>query len=1219
MEDELRGTTDRIVFTDIRAGEVTLERHYNDLVIRIAESAPGAGDASSIQVKETLDDDWHRGIEAFTFADGTTLTIADVRARLSVPLGTSGNDTLAGGEGDEILRGGDGDDTYVWVRGGGNDRVVEDWFGGSADRLLLSGVSSSDVTLVRNGIDVALVVSESAPGAGDGGSVTLTAELIEDHERGVETIVFADGVTWGLADLQTRLLAQSSTPGNDMVTGFVTNDTLVGGHGNDTLSGGEGDDTYIYRRGDGNDVVFEDSWSGNADRLVFADLDAANIELVRSDDDLLVRVRESVIGAGDGGSVLLKKTLVPERGLGVEEIVFADGTTWTYSDFTAHLSRVSIPGLNTDDPNTFVFGSGNERLVGNGNACTYVYWTAGGSGVVDDGRGSSRLWFFDIASTDVSIERVGRSDDLKMTVGSTGGTVIVHNQFSGWSEGTLVSFTFSDGVVWTANDVKLRILQQASAAGSGDVIGFYRSEDVLVAGQGDRYLSGGGGGFADTYVYSSAGGNDVVDDGGGRSRLLFSDIASTDVSIERVGRSDDLKVTILSTGKTVTVRNQFSGWSEGTLVDFTFSDGVVWTANDVKLRILAQASAAGSGDVIGFYRSEDVLIAGRGDRYLFGGGGDFADTYVYSQDGGNDVVDDGGGRSRLLFSDIASTDVSFERVSGSDDLTITIIPTGKTLTVRNQFSAWREGTLATFTFSDSVVWSAEDIQFRLRAIVGTSGNDTIVASDGNDTLIGGAGDDRLDGGAGSDTYRWRSGDGSDTISDWWNAGDSDELDMGGIGVQQLDFVRGGANNVDLLINDTVSGETVTVQGQFCGLGSGVESLVVGETTLDATAIAEKAWYRGGIGNDGFWGSDLSERFDGKGGDDTLSGGYGSDTYVYRSGDGNDLISDHGAGTDIDHLVLTDLVRNDVRFARAVSDLWSGEIRIVATGETIRLDHQFNGPGYGLEQIVFADGSTMSATDIVRESVIEGSGGTDYLYGSELGETFDGKGGADVLVGGAGSDTYLYHAGDGNDSISDYGSENDFDRLVLTDLNRSDVTFSRTADDVWSAEVHVVATGETIRLDHQFLGAEYGIEAIDFADGTSMTAADLSLAAPFEGTAATDYLYGSDASETFDGRLGDDVLVGGAGNDVYRYGSGDGSDVIDDTDGAADRLVFSDLTASDVRLLIVGDDLHLDVLGRGETITDVGHFTSATRGIDQIAFSGGTTWSRADITAHAVAA
>jgi hypothetical protein len=35
---------------------------------------------------------------------------------------------------------------------------------------------------------------------------------------------------------------------------------------------------------------------------------------------------------------------------------------------------------------------------------------------------------------------------------------------------------------------------------------------MLIAGLGDKYLNGEGG--ADTYIYSSSGGNDIIEDGG---------------------------------------------------------------------------------------------------------------------------------------------------------------------------------------------------------------------------------------------------------------------------------------------------------------------------------------------------------------------------------------------------------------------------------------------------------------------------------------------------------------------------------------------------------------------------------------------------------------------------------------------------------------------------------------------------------------------------------
>jgi hypothetical protein len=69
------------------------------------------------------------------------------------------------------------DDTYFYARGDGNDTITEAANGGNADKLVLTDISPGSVTLLRNGIDVTLVIAESAPGAGDGGSILLKETL----------------------------------------------------------------------------------------------------------------------------------------------------------------------------------------------------------------------------------------------------------------------------------------------------------------------------------------------------------------------------------------------------------------------------------------------------------------------------------------------------------------------------------------------------------------------------------------------------------------------------------------------------------------------------------------------------------------------------------------------------------------------------------------------------------------------------------------------------------------------------------------------------------------------------------------------------------------------------------------------------------------------------------------------------------------------------------
>ncbi|MGN6777870.1 calcium-binding protein, partial [Rhizobium sp.] len=60
----------------------------------------------------------------------------------------------------------------------------------------------------RNGVDLTIVIPESAPGAGDAGSIVIKNTLDDYNGRGVEKVVFADGTTWD----RTYYRANSTTP-----------------------------------------------------------------------------------------------------------------------------------------------------------------------------------------------------------------------------------------------------------------------------------------------------------------------------------------------------------------------------------------------------------------------------------------------------------------------------------------------------------------------------------------------------------------------------------------------------------------------------------------------------------------------------------------------------------------------------------------------------------------------------------------------------------------------------------------------------------------------------------------------------------------------------------------------------------------------------------------------------------------------------------------------
>ena len=77
-------------------------------------------------------------------------------------------------------------------------------------------------------------------------------------------------------------------PATTPLNGFDSNDTLFGDLGNDTFNGGNGNDTYVYRSGDGADIISE-SVNSTGDVLQFTNLNAADVMLRRSGNDLYVK------------------------------------------------------------------------------------------------------------------------------------------------------------------------------------------------------------------------------------------------------------------------------------------------------------------------------------------------------------------------------------------------------------------------------------------------------------------------------------------------------------------------------------------------------------------------------------------------------------------------------------------------------------------------------------------------------------------------------------------------------------------------------------------------------------------------------------------------------------------------------------------------------------------------------------------------------------------
>jgi Ca2+-binding RTX toxin-like protein len=192
-------------------------------------------------------------------------------------------------------------------------------------------------------------------------------------------------------------------------------------------------------------------------------------------------------------------------------------------------------------------------------------------------------------------------------------------------------------------------------------------------------------------------------------------------------------------------------------------------------------------------------------------------------------------------------------------------------------------------------------------LIGTSWDESLIGFAGNDRLDGKGGNDILIGGFGNDTYVVNS------------AGDQ---------VQEL--VNQGTDTV--LATVTFSLEQ----------SIGVENLTLtGKKNIDATGNGIGNVLIGNGGDNALSGLGGKDVLDGGKGDDTLSGGALSDRFVFKSGYGNDTISDFDATTSAHDQLDLSGVKGIATFAALQPHMAQHGSAVVIDfghGDTITLEH-----------------------------------------------------------------------------------------------------------------------------------------------------------------------------------------------------------------------------------------------------------------------------------------
>lgn len=406
----------------------------------------------------------------------------------------------------------------------------------------------------------------------------------------------------------------SGEAGADTLRGESGDDILTGGTGDDTLIGGADDDTYIYARGDGNDILIESDEFSNNDRLVLNNILATDVTFTEAGEDTILTIAESSPGAGDGGTITLQGGRAVGDVVGIDVIVFDDGTELSL------LNRAPVARGDSD-----------------------IVIDLGGDGIIEASTLLANDRDLDSGDT-ISLVSVDGPDGISISINADGNIAFALDSSTPAGPGVFTYTIRDDSGARSTASVEYVIeglFVQRGTPGEDVLDGTAEDEafdalagnDRINAGDGDDTLIGGldddvlvGDFGSDTYIYNSGDGSDVIVDasllGGSDSNTLqFTDLNQSDVSFTASG--DDLFVTILATGESIRLFRQldFAALEPVEVPANVFAEGLIEgsgiidaSAGAVGLDITSSFAVTATSDVLDSEIYPHVRIDGVGNE-----------------------------------------------------------------------------------------------------------------------------------------------------------------------------------------------------------------------------------------------------------------------------------------------------------------------------------------------------------------------------------------------------------------------------------------------------------------------------------------------------------------------------------------------------------------------------------------------------------------------------
>ena len=1022
-------------------------------------------------------------------------------------------ETLNGGAGDDIYSFALADGTDVINETSGNDRI-------SIATSVLTNLALNEITTGAGNDNLAIVatsgtstlqvtVADHFDAAGEAVElINFNGSTFNNYLLDGDYVISTDdtGERTATVPLQNTVLV--GTTGEDTLTGNTGNDLLFGHDDDDTLNGSDGDDLLVG--GAGNDTL-----NGGTD------LDAM-VGGTGNDDYVVDDVGDVVVEAVGGGT---DDVLTDMAALSIEGFANVENLTYTGVDAdqfvgTGNAGANVITGGDLADTLTGLAGAdtldgglGADTMVGGADNDVYVVDEAGDVVTEVAGGGVDRVESDVDYTLGVEVENLDLNNNAVTGRGNTLNNVIngngAANQLFGGTG--LDTLNGDDG-----NDV-------LDGGDGNDTLNGGDENDTIIGGSGDDTIDVGGG--VNTIVYNSTGfGNDVINS--------FDATGGTPATQDRIDLSG---LGITAANFATRVLESTIGGPGNTLL--TIRDAALATIGTIRINGVTNANIDAT----------DFTLATPGNVINGGAAGQThngtAGNDTINALGGNDTVNAGAGN------DIVNGGTGNDTLNGDAG-------------------------------DDTFNWNANN------AAVGSLTN-----SDGRDVVNGGT-----EGGAGDTFVITGNGAVANEVYRIYTRQAFDDVpgnNLNGInGATEIIVTRGGTtsafiiaelreieeirvNGTDPSANGGAGGDTFQVIGDFSGTSLRLNTITIdgqaGDDTVDITSLnsAHRIVFRSNGGRDTIIGTlrpqDVIELPNGAVAADYTTTTENGVTTMTNGANSISFTAPEGmpeVGSEGDTEATPDPDPETTPDPEAEEDDDAPPVPPVSPAAT---------PKVGTAQADVMLG-TDGKDDMVAhagDDVIVGAGEADTILGGDGSDFINAGDGRDIVFGGSGDDTAfggadsdLIYGDAGNDRI--FGDTGDD---VLTGGAGDDTVFGGSGNDLFVAEG---GDGNDVYFGDEATGGS-GNDTIDYsAVGAAMT---VDLGAGGHGS-ATSSQSGSDTlwnienvvtgagADTLIANTSVNSLSGGAGNDVFKFGStaaADGDTIVGFQ--AGDRLDLSGIDAN----------------------------------------------------------